>query len=170
MNTLPRTIVALLIAVVSAGAQAQAPQIGDTAAETSSAAAKGETLLRARVNGIELHYLDRGQGDPIVFVHGGLADYREWGPVAKQLQNEYRTITYSRRYNFPNDNPLFAADHSAIVEAADLAALNRYLRLGPVHVVGVSYGALSQGGQGSQAVVRERGIDPKKTAHSSAVF
>lgn len=170
MNTLPRTIVALLIAVVSAGAQAQAPQNWRHSRRDQSAAAKGETLLRARVNGIELHYLDRGQGDPIVFVHGGLADYREWGPVAKQLQNEYRTITYSRRYNFPNDNPLFAADHSAIVEAADLAALNRYLRLGPVHVVGVSYGALSQGGQGSQAVVRERGIDPKKTAHSSAVF
>ena len=55
--------------------------------------------------------------------------------------DQYRTITYSRRYDFPNDNPLSATDHSARVEAADLAALNRHLHLGRMHVVGVSYGA-----------------------------
>jgi pimeloyl-ACP methyl ester carboxylesterase len=58
-----------------------------------------------------------------------------------ELLSGYRTITYSRRYNFPNDNPLSGTDHSAQVEAADLAALNRHLRLGRTHVVGVSYGA-----------------------------
>ena len=110
-------------------------------ASNAPATEKPDSLVTARVNGIELHYIDRGQGEPIVFVHGGLADYREWNPVAAQLGNEYRTITYSRRYNFPNDNPLSAPDHSAIVEAADLAALNRRLRLGAMHVVGVSYGA-----------------------------
>ena len=98
-------------------------------------------LTKARVNGVVLHYVDRGKGEPIVFVHGGLADYREWDPVAKDLANEYRTVIYSRRYNFPNDNPLSGSDHSAIVEAADLAALNKHLRLGAMHVVGVSYGA-----------------------------
>ncbi len=96
---------------------------------------------KARVNGVVLHYVDRGRGDPVVFVHGGLADYREWEPVANELANEYRTVTYSRRYNFPNDNPISGRDHSAIVEADDLAALNRGLRLGAMHVVGVSYGA-----------------------------
>jgi non-heme chloroperoxidase len=141
MKTLARLIVGLLLAVLAGGTPAQVPKIGNTARETSPPPAKVQTLLTARVNGVELHYLDRGQGEPIVFVHGGLTDYREWEPVAKQLQNEYRTITYSRRYNFPNDNPLSMTDHSAIVEAADLAALNRYLHLGPMHVVGVSYGA-----------------------------
>lgn len=96
---------------------------------------------KAHVNGVDLHYVDRGRGEPIVFVHGGLMDYREWAPVAEELGSGYRTITYSRRYNFPNDNPLTASDHSALVEAADLAALNRHLRLGRMHVVGVSYGA-----------------------------
>ena len=100
-----------------------------------------DELSKVRVNGVELHYLDRGQGEPIVFVHGGLMDYREWSPVAKVLENEYRTVVYSRRYNFPNDNRLSGSDHSAIVEAADLAALNRRLHLGAMHVVGVSYGA-----------------------------
>jgi non-heme chloroperoxidase len=80
---------------------------------SSQATRSQEALLKAHVNGVALYYLDRGQGEPIVFVHGGLADYREWDPLAKQLVNEYRTITYSRRYNFPNDNRLSAPDHLA---------------------------------------------------------
>lgn len=100
-----------------------------------------ERLQDVRANGVSLHDVDRGTGEPIVFVHGALADYREWGPVAGLLADTYRTITYSRRYNFANDNRRSAHDHSALVEAADLAALNRRLRLGKMHVVGVSYGA-----------------------------
>jgi pimeloyl-ACP methyl ester carboxylesterase len=96
---------------------------------------------KVRVNGVDLHYVERGRGEPIVFVHGGLMDYREWAPVAEDLSRGYRTITYSRRYNFPNDNPLTASDHSALVEADDLAALIRHLRVGRVHVAGISYGA-----------------------------
>ena len=99
------------------------------------------SLAAARVNGVTLHYVDRGTGVPIVFVHGGLVDYREWGPVADSLADAYRTITYSRRYNYPNDNPLTSTDHSALVEAADLTGLIRTQRLGAVHLVGVSYGA-----------------------------
>jgi len=33
-------------------------------------------LKVVRVNGVELHYLKRGAGIPIIFVHGGLDDYR----------------------------------------------------------------------------------------------
>jgi pimeloyl-ACP methyl ester carboxylesterase len=99
------------------------------------------SLAAARVNGVTLHYFDRGTGTPVVFVHGGLMDYREWKPVAESLADAYRTITYSRRYNYPNDNPLASTDHSALVEAADLAGLIRTQRLGAVHLVGVSYGA-----------------------------
>ncbi len=37
-------------------------------------------LQKVVVNGVELHYLEQGQGDSLVLLHGGLADYREWGP------------------------------------------------------------------------------------------
>lgn len=30
------------------------------------------------VNGAELHYVDHGQGDPVLFVHGSVSDYRSW--------------------------------------------------------------------------------------------
>jgi pimeloyl-ACP methyl ester carboxylesterase len=54
----------------------------------------------------------------------------------------YRSIAYSRRYNYPNDNPLLP-DHSARVEADDVAALIRHLNLTSAHVVGLSYGGLT---------------------------
>ncbi len=100
-------------------------------------------LPTIRANGVKLHYQSVGAGEPIVFVHGGLVDYREWTAVAEQLKGKYHTITYSRRYNYPNNNPLAGVDHSAIIEGEDLASLIRGLGLGPVNLVGVSYGAYS---------------------------
>lgn len=100
-------------------------------------------LHRVSVNGVELHYIEYGQGVPVVLVHGGLADYREWDAQIERFGSEFRVIAYSRRYNYPNHNPLSVADHSAITEAADLAALVGALRLSKPHVVGYSYGAFA---------------------------
>jgi pimeloyl-ACP methyl ester carboxylesterase len=96
---------------------------------------------KVRVNGAELHYLDLGKGVPVVLVHGGLEDYRSWQPQMDALSQRYRTIAYSRRYNYPNLRVAPQADYSAIVDADDLAALIRKLKLAPAHIVGVSYGA-----------------------------
>jgi non-heme chloroperoxidase len=30
------------------------------------------------VNGVDLTYVERGQGDSVVFVHGSVNDYRSW--------------------------------------------------------------------------------------------
>ncbi len=94
------------------------------------------------VDGIELHFIESGDGEPVVLVHGSLADYSYWQNANQvaPLAAHYRVIAYSRRYNHPNDNEP-AEDHSAIVEAADLAGLLDRLGLGPVHLVGHSYGA-----------------------------
>ncbi|MBA2524742.1 MAG: alpha/beta hydrolase [Pyrinomonadaceae bacterium] len=95
------------------------------------------------VRGVELHYIEQGQGEPLILLHGGQGDYRSWEPQMKVLSPRYRVISYSRRYNYPNDNPLRAKNHSAYVEAADLAAFIRKLKLGRVHLVGTSMGALT---------------------------
>jgi non-heme chloroperoxidase len=100
-------------------------------------------LQKVRVNGVELHYFERGQGIPVIFVHGGLDDYRMWDAQIEPFAQHYRVIAYSRRYNYPNDNPHIRPDHSAIVEAEDLAALIKKLKLKRAHIVGHSYGALT---------------------------
>src|SRR4051812_39742070 len=95
----------------------------------------------ARVRGVELHYVERGSGVPVVFVHGSVDDYRAFAPQLEPLSRHYRVISYSRRYNFPNAPGVSPGNHSALVEAADLAALLRALGAVPAHVVGHSYGA-----------------------------
>ena len=42
------------------------------------AAGQEQQLKKIHVNGVELHYVDRGHGEPVIFIHGGLADYRMW--------------------------------------------------------------------------------------------
>jgi hypothetical protein len=100
-------------------------------------------IKKVRVNGVELHYLDKGSGIPVVLIHGGLGDYREWNPQIERISSHYRVIAYSRRYNYPNNNAEIPPDHSAIVEARDLVALLDALKLERVHIVGYSYGALT---------------------------
>jgi non-heme chloroperoxidase len=122
---------AICLALSAAAPRAAAPQ----------APTARDPLLMMRVNGVELHYLDRGKGVPVVLVHAGLEDYRAWAPQMEALSRRHRTITYSRRFNHPNRNRVVGREYSATVDAADLAALIRKLNLAPAHVVGVSYGA-----------------------------
>ncbi|MDQ1559817.1 MAG: hypothetical protein QOD32_2877 [Pyrinomonadaceae bacterium] len=98
---------------------------------------------KIRVRGVELHYIERGQGEPLILLHGGQGDYRSWESQVNSFSRYYRVISYSRRYNYPNNNPLTATDHSAYTEADDLAAFIRRLKLGRVHLVGTSIGAFA---------------------------
>ena len=92
-------------------------------------------------NEIKLHYVERGQGEPIVFVHGAIGDYSDWTRQLESFAKEgYRAISYSRRYNYPNDNELRPGDSKAS-EAGDLVALIRALGLKKTHLVGFSAGA-----------------------------
>ena len=100
-----------------------------------------DSLKAVRVNGVVLRYTDNGHGPALVFVHGGMEDYRAWAAQVALLAKNFRVIAYSRRYNFPNHNPIRTDNYSAIVDAEDLAALIRSLKLGRVHMVGHSYGA-----------------------------
>jgi pimeloyl-ACP methyl ester carboxylesterase len=90
-------------------------------------------------DGVELHYVERGKGVAVVFVHGTLGDYSTWAGQLGPFAETYRAVAYSRRYNYPNKNKL-RANHSAVVEAEGLAAFIKKLDLGRIHVVGHSYG------------------------------
>jgi pimeloyl-ACP methyl ester carboxylesterase len=99
------------------------------------------SLKKVRVNGAELHYIEQGKGVAVIFVHGGLDDYRVWQSQMWAFSRGYRTVAYSRRYNYPNRATAPRNDYSPIVDADDLAAFIRKLKLAPANIVGVSYGA-----------------------------
>lgn len=94
------------------------------------------------VNGAQLHYFEFGDGEPVVFVHGSIGDYRTWGYQFEAFAQRYRIISYSRRYHWPNAWTGDGRDYSTRLHADDLAAFIRALGHGPAHVVGQSTGAI----------------------------
>ncbi|HET9496509.1 MAG TPA: alpha/beta hydrolase, partial [Chloroflexia bacterium] len=92
-----------------------------------------------QVNGADLHYVEQGQGVGVVFVHGGMADFRSWLPQVPVFAERFRAVSYSRRGFYPNHMP---PDYDAAMaqHADDLAALIDALDLGRPHIVANSYG------------------------------
>lgn len=87
-----------------------------------------------------LHYDEQGQGEPLLLVHGSASDYRMWEPQREAFGNHFRFIAYSRRFHWPNKPIADDADYSMDQHVEDLRSVIRSLDLGPVHLVGHSYG------------------------------
>lgn len=92
----------------------------------------------AVVNGFKMHYEQRGQGEPVVLLHGFSLDGRMWesqSPLAKK----YRLIVPDSRFHGRSEGPANSVA-GAVEGAADLVALFDQLRIGRAHVVGHSMG------------------------------
>lgn len=93
------------------------------------------------INGDSIHYIDVGNGDPVVFVHGAFGDYRTWEAQMESFTQNHRVISYSKRLSYPNNQIANdSTDVSDMAHAKDLAELLKALNLGPVHLVGHSGG------------------------------
>jgi pimeloyl-ACP methyl ester carboxylesterase len=73
------------------------------------------------VNGAALYYEERGEGAPLVLIHGGLASSSQWEPVVPELADGFRVITPDTRGHGRSTNP--AAELSYARIADDIAAL-----------------------------------------------
>lgn len=81
-----------------------------------------------RTNDVDTYYERRGEGPPVVFVHGAALDHAQWAPQVEALGDDYTTVAYdvrghgrtggSDREAYSID--LFAADLDALVAALDL--------------------------------------------------
>lgn len=94
-----------------------------------------------QVNQTQLEYVERGEGEPVVLVHGSLGDLRSWQLQTDAFAQRHRVVSYSRRHHHPNPCADDQPGYSAAVHADDLATLMAGLGLESAHVVGSSYGA-----------------------------
>jgi pimeloyl-ACP methyl ester carboxylesterase len=93
------------------------------------------------VNGIRVPYVDDGRGAPaVVFVHGAVGDLRVWEPIREAVADHHRFVALTLRYfgtdAWRDDGSRF----SVATHAEDVAAFIEALGIGPVHLVGWSYG------------------------------
>ncbi len=79
----------------------------------------------------------------MILIHGAMGDYRSWAPQWNCFTEQFDTISYSRRYNYPNNNELTSFDHNALVDAQDLVGLMDKLEIDKAILVGSSYGGFT---------------------------
>lgn len=92
------------------------------------------------VNDYAFKYIDKGRGDPVMFVHGSVSDYRTWNHQMKEVSQNYQAITYSRRFHWPNRKIAEGEDYSMQQHVSDLHAILQTIEQ-PIHLIGHSYGA-----------------------------
>lgn len=93
------------------------------------------------INGAALEYVELGQGDTVLLVHGSVSDYRTWQVPQEEFAKHYHTIAYSRRYHHPNAKIPTDADYSMAEQLDDLEGFIQSLGDDPIHLIGHSYGA-----------------------------
>jgi pimeloyl-ACP methyl ester carboxylesterase len=88
--------------------------------------------------GTQFPMVTAGEGEPVLFVHGALGDYRKWDGLWEHVAAGHRFMAYTQRWfgtsAWPEDKP-FARD----VQDDDLVAILQALGE-PVHLVGLSNG------------------------------
>ena len=115
----------------------------NTAKKQSETVSESE-LKSVFINGDSIHYIDVGEGDPILLVHGVMGDYRTWEAQTDAFSRNHRVIAYSLRYGYPNKQILDStADYSVNQNSKDLTELIKALNLKAVHLVGHSSGAFA---------------------------
>jgi pimeloyl-ACP methyl ester carboxylesterase len=97
-------------------------------------------MPRIRVNGIDLHYEEAGEGTPLVFVHEFAGEARSWHPQMRFFARRYRAIAYSARGYPPSDVPEAPAAYSQEQAAEDIRGVLDALGITSAHVCGLSMG------------------------------
>ncbi|NML54801.1 alpha/beta hydrolase [Streptomyces sp. R302] len=95
-------------------------------------------MATVQVNGLGIAYDRVGEGPPVLFLHGAAADARVWRPQFDALADAFTVVAWDepgagRSSDVPK--PFGLADY-----AHCLAAVVESLRLGPVHIAGLSWG------------------------------
>src|SRR3712207_1930365 len=95
----------------------------------------------ATVNGQELHYLERGAGEPLLLIQGMSGTHLSWGDAfLDALAPDFELITFDHRG--VGKSSRIDASFSLVELADDAAALLAALGIDSAHVVGVSMGGM----------------------------
>jgi pimeloyl-ACP methyl ester carboxylesterase len=95
---------------------------------------------RAQVNGISLYYVDLGEGSPVVFLHGGLANSDYFGFQAPSVARRHRVIAVDSRGHGRSTRTDQPFGYDLMMD--DVVALLDHLQISRAAIVGWSDGAI----------------------------
>lgn len=94
----------------------------------------------APVNDIKMYYAEYGEGDPILFIHGGLGSADVWGNQVADFARDHRVIVADSRGHGRSTRS--AQPFGYDLMTSDYVALLDYLKLDRVTLVGWSDGGI----------------------------
>ena len=95
----------------------------------------------ASVNGIQMHYVIGGQGDPVVLLHGWPQTWYEWRHIMPALAKNYTVITPDLRGLGDSSKPFTGYDGNTTAE--DIYQLVSQLGFQKIYLVGHDVGVLT---------------------------
>lgn len=134
------TVVAFLVIIAGSAAGAEQPQ-WMTLPPTPTLPPAAQSGL-APVNDIKIWYATFGpaKGEPVILLHGGLANANYWGKQVRALEGRYRIIVMDSRghgRSTRNDQP-----YGYDLMASDVIGLMDFLHIPKAAIVGWSDGAI----------------------------
>jgi pimeloyl-ACP methyl ester carboxylesterase len=94
----------------------------------------------ADVNGIRLHYLIAGEGDPVVLLHGFAETSHMWSPLISRLSDKHTVIAPDLRGFGQSSAP--AEGYTKAAMARDIHALVKSLKYDRIRLVGHDIGLM----------------------------
>ena len=94
----------------------------------------------ATANGIKIHYVIGGKGEPLVLLHGWPETWREWKPIMPTLAQQYTVIAVDIRGAGQSERPAGGYDKKTM--AADIHALVQTLGYPQIYLLGHDIGLM----------------------------
>jgi pimeloyl-ACP methyl ester carboxylesterase len=92
------------------------------------------------VQGYNIHYVEAGEGQPILLIPGAFSTYRHWNRVIPYLSKHYKLLCMDYLGAGDSDKPRSGFKYT-IEEQTDLIVkMIEMLQISKVHILGVSYG------------------------------
>jgi pimeloyl-ACP methyl ester carboxylesterase len=102
---------------------------------------KVDRAMMIDVNGMQLHFDTHGEGEPLLWLHGGLGQGADWQYIFKEPPPRYRLIAPDLRGHGRSTGA--AATYSFRQSALDVFALLDHLHIDRARVIGLSGGGIT---------------------------
>ena len=88
------------------------------------------------------YFVEQGQGQPIVFIHGSFANTSTWKQMVNQLSDHYRCICIKQPGHGGAPAPDDWDNPSVETEVDIVVSVLQHLKLDPIHLVAHSFGGV----------------------------
>jgi pimeloyl-ACP methyl ester carboxylesterase len=95
-------------------------------------------MKRAKINGLSLGFIQKGKGEALILLHGGVSDSRYWRTQVDSFSRGFNVIAWDAPGCGISDDP---PKNFSLADYADsLAGLIDYLEIKHPHILGLSFG------------------------------